>query len=74
MICFEKEEKLLENWAEFIRVSDPDIISGYNIEIMIHNDYDFRYLSRFKPCHFQTSYNFKEWGYLISSNFKFIIA
>ena len=36
---FEKEEKLLENWAEFIRVSDPDIITGYNI-----NNFDLPYL------------------------------
>jgi len=39
VICFEKEEKLLENWAEFIRVSDPDIITGYNI-----NNFDLPYL------------------------------
>merc|ERR1712223_689560 len=39
VICFEKEEKLLENWAEFIRVSDPDIITGYSI-----NNFDLPYL------------------------------
>merc|ERR1712223_571857 len=39
VICFEKEEKLLENWAEFIRVSDPDIITGNNI-----NNFDLPYL------------------------------
>ena len=37
VICFEKEAKLLENWAEFIRVSDPDIITGYNI-----NNFDLK--------------------------------
>merc|ERR1712223_1042568 len=39
VICFEKEEKLLEDWAEFIRVSDPDIITGNNI-----NNFDLPYL------------------------------
>jgi DNA polymerase delta subunit 1 len=39
VICFEKEVTLLENWAEFIRVSDPDIITGYNI-----NNFDLPYL------------------------------
>merc|ERR550539_2218388 len=39
VICFEKEEKLLENWAEFVRISDPDIITGYNI-----NNFDTPYL------------------------------
>merc|ERR1719361_1971284 len=34
VICFEKEDKLLENWAEFIRISDPDILTGYNIKII----------------------------------------
>ena len=39
VISFEKEEKLLENWAEFVRISDPDIITGYNI-----NNFDTPYL------------------------------
>ena len=39
VISFDKESKLLEQWAEFIRLADPDIITGYNI-----NNFDFPYL------------------------------
>ena len=39
VISFDKEQKLLENWAEFVRISDPDIITGYNI-----NNFDTPYL------------------------------
>ncbi len=37
--CFEKEEDLLEAWRFFVIMSDPDIITGYNIE-----NFDFPYL------------------------------
>ena len=33
------EEQLLEQWAEFVRQTDPDIITGYNI-----NNFDLPYL------------------------------
>ena len=33
------EEQLLEQWAEFVRQADPDIITGYNI-----NNFDLPYL------------------------------
>jgi len=39
VISFDKESKLLEQWAEFIRLADPDIITGYNI-----NNFDLPYL------------------------------
>jgi len=31
VLCFEKESQLLDGFAEFIRLVDPDIITGYNI-------------------------------------------
>jgi len=31
VLCFEKENQLLDAFAEFIRLVDPDIITGYNI-------------------------------------------
>jgi DNA polymerase delta subunit 1 len=31
VFCFEKESELLEAFGEFIRLIDPDIITGYNI-------------------------------------------
>jgi len=37
--CFEKEVDLLLAWSEFVRESDPDIITGYNIQ-----NFDFPYL------------------------------
>lgn len=39
VLCFQKEEELLKAWAEFIRIVDPDIITGYNIQ-----NFDFPYL------------------------------
>ncbi|XP_060111444.1 DNA polymerase delta catalytic subunit [Heteronotia binoei] len=39
VLCFTKEEELLKAWAEFIRVVDPDIITGYNIQ-----NFDLPYL------------------------------
>ncbi|ORY22054.1 DNA polymerase delta catalytic subunit [Rhizoclosmatium globosum] len=38
-LCFERETDLLAKWAEFIRICDPDIITGYNIQ-----NFDFPYL------------------------------
>eukprot|EP00731_Ephydatia_muelleri_P005788 Em0003g36a len=31
VVCFEKEEKLLQAWSQFVQEVDPDIITGYNI-------------------------------------------
>lgn len=31
VVSFETEEELLSAWAQFVRLSDPDIITGYNI-------------------------------------------
>ena len=28
--CFDTEADMLEGWADFIRVSDPDVLMGYN--------------------------------------------
>ncbi|XP_072444842.1 DNA polymerase delta catalytic subunit isoform X2 [Chiloscyllium punctatum] len=39
VLCFEKENELLKAWSEFIRVADPDIITGYNIQ-----NFDLPYL------------------------------
>ncbi|KOX76910.1 DNA polymerase delta catalytic subunit [Melipona quadrifasciata] len=39
VLSFEKEQKLLEKWADFVRQLDPDIFTGYNI-----NNFDFPYL------------------------------
>ncbi|CAH1389959.1 unnamed protein product [Nezara viridula] len=39
VISFEKEEDMLEKWAEFVREVDPDLFTGYNI-----NNFDFPYL------------------------------
>ncbi|XP_066943072.1 DNA polymerase delta catalytic subunit [Macrobrachium rosenbergii] len=36
---FEDEQKMLESWARFLRLVDPDIITGYNI-----NNFDLPYL------------------------------
>ncbi|KAJ3249040.1 DNA-directed DNA polymerase delta [Chytriomyces hyalinus] len=38
-LCFENESQLLAKWAEFVRICDPDIITGYNIQ-----NFDFPYL------------------------------
>lgn len=37
--CYEKESEMLAAWAHFVRESDPDIFTGYNI-----NNFDFPYL------------------------------
>ena len=39
VLSFDKEQTLLEKWAEFVRQLDPDIFTGYNI-----NNFDFPYL------------------------------
>jgi len=39
VISCSKESDMLSKWADFIRESDPDIITGYNI-----NNFDFPYL------------------------------
>ncbi|XP_015438316.1 PREDICTED: DNA polymerase delta catalytic subunit [Dufourea novaeangliae] len=39
VLSFEKESKMLEKWADFVRQLDPDIFTGYNI-----NNFDFPYL------------------------------
>jgi len=39
VMAFKKESELLEAWAEFVRASDCDMITGYNIM-----DFDFPYL------------------------------
>nr|BAJ78774.1 DNA polymerase delta catalytic subunit [Panorpa takenouchii] len=39
VFSYEKENKMLEKWADFVRQLDPDIFTGYNI-----NNFDFPYL------------------------------
>lgn len=39
MRSFDREEDMLEAWAEFVRDLDPDIFTGYNI-----NNFDIPYL------------------------------
>ncbi|XP_033928295.1 DNA polymerase delta catalytic subunit [Melopsittacus undulatus] len=39
VICFQRERDLLQSWAEFVRILDPDIITGYNIQ-----NFDLPYL------------------------------
>jgi len=39
VIVCKTEQELLERWAEFVRTSDPDILTGYNI-----NNFDLPYL------------------------------
>lgn len=36
---FDREDKMLEAWSQFIKEVDPDIITGYNI-----NNFDLPYL------------------------------
>ncbi|CAG9858096.1 unnamed protein product [Phyllotreta striolata] len=36
---FDKEEDMLEAWADFVRSLDPDVFTGYNI-----NNFDFPYM------------------------------
>ena len=37
--CFDDEKKLLNAWADFVRESDPDLLTGYNIQ-----NFDLGYL------------------------------
>lgn len=39
VLSFEREEDLLQSWAEFVRIVDPDVITGYNIQ-----NFDLPYL------------------------------
>lgn len=39
MRSFDNESDMLEAWAQFVRETDPDIFTGYNI-----NNFDFPYL------------------------------
>ncbi|XP_065216976.1 DNA polymerase delta catalytic subunit [Planococcus citri] len=39
VISFESEKDMLKRWAEFVRIVDPDVITGYNI-----NNFDLPYL------------------------------
>ncbi|KAL5289927.1 POLD1 family protein [Megaselia abdita] len=39
ILCYDKEADLLGAWASFIRETDPDILTGYNI-----NNFDIPYL------------------------------
>ncbi|OAD61418.1 DNA polymerase delta catalytic subunit [Eufriesea mexicana] len=39
VLSFDKEHKMLDKWADFVRQLDPDIFTGYNI-----NNFDFPYL------------------------------
>ncbi|KAJ8919492.1 hypothetical protein NQ315_002113 [Exocentrus adspersus] len=39
VFSFDREDEMLEAWAEFVRNLDPDIFTGYNI-----NNFDFPYL------------------------------
>ncbi|XP_068785695.1 DNA polymerase delta catalytic subunit-like, partial [Struthio camelus] len=39
VLCFQREQDLLQAWAEFVRVVDPDIVTGYNIQ-----NFDLPYL------------------------------
>jgi DNA polymerase delta subunit 1 len=39
VFSFNKEEELLLSWSEFVRETDPDILTGYNIQ-----DFDIPYL------------------------------
>uniref|UniRef100_A0A6Q2XXJ0 DNA polymerase n=1 Tax=Esox lucius TaxID=8010 RepID=A0A6Q2XXJ0_ESOLU len=39
VLCFTKENQLLQSWAEFLRTVDADIVTGYNIQ-----NFDLPYL------------------------------
>ncbi|XP_034110049.1 DNA polymerase delta catalytic subunit [Drosophila albomicans] len=39
VLCYDKEQQLLDKWAAFVREVDPDILTGYNI-----NNFDIPYL------------------------------
>ena len=52
VISCDKESDLLDKWAAFIRESDPDIITGYNI-----NNFDLPYLLN-RANHLKAGYFF----------------
>lgn len=39
VLCFQREQELLQRWSDFLREVDPDVITGYNIQ-----NFDFPYL------------------------------
>jgi DNA polymerase delta subunit 1 len=39
VLSFEKEEEMLAKWSAFLRLVDPDIITGYNVQ-----NFDIPYL------------------------------
>ncbi|KAM9591686.1 DNA polymerase delta catalytic subunit isoform 1-T1 [Morphnus guianensis] len=39
VLSFQREQDLLQSWAEFVRIVDPDIVTGYNIQ-----NFDLPYL------------------------------
>ncbi|XP_064480973.1 DNA polymerase delta catalytic subunit-like isoform X2 [Ornithodoros turicata] len=39
VLCFKREQEMLQKWADFVREVDPDIVTGYNIQ-----NFDFPYL------------------------------
>ncbi|XP_074872198.1 DNA polymerase delta catalytic subunit isoform X2 [Carettochelys insculpta] len=39
VLCYSQEAELLKAWAEFMRIVDPDIVTGYNIQ-----NFDLPYL------------------------------
>jgi len=39
VLSFEREEDMLFAWREFVRLVDPDVITGFNI-----NNFDFPYI------------------------------
>ncbi|XP_039365886.1 DNA polymerase delta catalytic subunit isoform X2 [Mauremys reevesii] len=39
VLCYSQEAELLKAWAEFVRIVDPDIVTGYNIQ-----NFDLPYL------------------------------
>uniref|UniRef100_A0A8C0J1D2 DNA polymerase delta catalytic subunit n=1 Tax=Chelonoidis abingdonii TaxID=106734 RepID=A0A8C0J1D2_CHEAB len=50
VLCYSQEAELLKAWAEFVRIVDPDIVTGYNIQ-----NFDLPYL-------LQRSQTLKVWG------------
>ncbi|KAF1612187.1 UNVERIFIED_CONTAM: DNA polymerase delta catalytic subunit, partial [Eudyptes pachyrhynchus] len=39
VLSFQRERDLLQSWAEFVRIVDPDVVTGYNIQ-----NFDLPYL------------------------------
>lgn len=51
--CFRTEKELLAAWSEFVRLTDPDILTGYNIV-----NFDFGYLCDRAAALGLTGFNF----------------